>query len=189
MKMNGPSLVRNTRNSGESQQLIIASDDEYDSDKVVDIGLNRWWTHVGLPFTYHIGPFVPGYRTSFEFVPLVFLFRSNDDFVGGKLENDPLYQLEAHATRDFTSHFFGSVDLLYRHGALAKINGIEVGEKLDLLSVGFTMDYTVTDNVGLRVSYHSLVGGDSEIDGDMFRINVNFGWHALVENAKKLGEE
>ena len=41
MKMNGPSLVRNTRNSGESQQLIIASDDEYDSDQVVDIGLNR----------------------------------------------------------------------------------------------------------------------------------------------------
>ena len=40
----------------------------------------------------------------------------------------------------------------------------------------------------MRVGY-SLVGGDSEIDGDMFRINVNFGWHALVENAKKLGDE
>ena len=106
--------------------------------------------------------------------------------MGSKLENDPLYQLEAHATRDFTSHFFGSVALLYRHGALAKINRIEVGEKLDLLSVGFTLDYAVTDNVGLRVSYHSLVGGDTDFDGDMFRINVNFGWHALVENMKKL---
>ncbi len=27
MKMNGPSLVRNTRNSGESLQLVIASDE------------------------------------------------------------------------------------------------------------------------------------------------------------------
>ena len=162
---------------------------EHDSDKVVNIGSNRWWTRIGLPFTYHIGPFVPGYRTSVELVPSVFFFGSNDDFVGRKLDNDRLYQLEAHVTRDFTSHFFGSVDFLYRHGALAKIDGIEVGGKLDVLSAGFTLDYAVTDNVGMRVSYHSLVGGDSEIDGDMFRININFAWHALVENTKKLGGE
>jgi hypothetical protein len=160
---------------------------EYDSNKVVNLGLNRWWTRIGLPFTYHIGPFVPGYRTSVEITPSVFLFGSNDDFLGRTLGTDPLYQLEAHVTRDFTSHFFGSVDFLYRHGALAEIEGIEVAEDLDVLSVGFTLDYAVTDNVGLRVSYHSLVGGDSEIDGDMLRINVNFGWHALVENTKKLG--
>ncbi len=162
---------------------------EYDADKVVNIGLNRWWTRIALPFTYHIGPYVPGYRTSVEFVPSVILFGSNDDFVGRKLDNDRLYQLEAHLTRDFSSFanpFFGSIDFLYRHGALAKIDGIEVGEKIDLLSVGFTLDYAVTDNVGLRVSYHSLVGGDTEFEGDMFRIAVNFGWHALVENMKKL---
>ena len=58
-----------------------------------------------------------------------------------------------------------------------------------LLSAGFTLDYTVNDNVGLRVSYHSLVGGDSNLDGDMFRINVNFAWHPLIEKIKKLGGE
>jgi len=40
----------------------------------------------------------------------------------------------------------------------------------------------------LRVSYHSIVGG-SEIEGDMFRINLAFGWHSLIENIKKLGGE
>ena len=71
--------------------------------------------------------------------------------------------------------------------ALSEINGIKGGEKLDVLSAGFTLDYAVTDNVGLRVSYHSVVAGDSNIDADMFRIAVNFGWHALVENVRKLG--
>ena len=92
-------------------------------------------------------------------------------------------------TRDFAAHFFGSFDLLYRNGALAQIDAVEFGEALDILSAGFTLDYSVTDNVGLRVSYHSIVGGDADIDGDMFRINVNFAWHPLLENIKKLGGE
>ena len=160
---------------------------QYDSDRVVNMSLNRWWTRIAAPFTYHIGPFVPGYRTSVEFTPSVYLLGSNDDFVGRKLDNDPLYQLEAHVTRDFTSKFFGSVDFLYRQGMLSEIDSIEVGGKLSLLSAGFTLDYHVNDNVGLRVSYHALVGGGSDIEGDMFRLNVNFGWNAIVEKIGKLG--
>lgn len=159
----------------------------YDSEKVVNLGLNRWWTRIAAPFTYHIGPYVPGYRTSVEITPSVFLFGSNDDFLGRSFDNDPLYQIEGHVTRDFAAHFFGSFDLLYRNGALARIDTVELGEKLDILSAGFTLDYAVTDNVGLRVSYHSIVGGDSDIEGDMFRINLAFGWHPLLENIKKLG--
>ena len=160
---------------------------KYDSEKVVNLGLNRWWTRIAFPFTYHIGPFVPGYRTSIEFIPSVYLFGSNGDFMGRTLDNDPLYQLEAHVTRDFTRHFFGSVDFLYRHGMLSEIDDIEVPGKLSLLTAGFTLDYAVTDNVGLRVSYHTPVGGGSNIEGDMFRIGINFGWHSLVENYKKVG--
>jgi hypothetical protein len=159
---------------------------EYDPDKVVNLGLNRWWTRVALPFTYHLGPFVPGYRASVEIIPSVMLFGSNDDVLGHTLANDPLYQLEAHVTRDFTARFFSSVDVLYRHGALSEIDGSEVAGELDILSAGFTLDYHVNDNVGLRVSYHSIVGGDSNLDGDMFRFGVNFGWHGLVEKIKKL---
>ena len=33
---------------------------QYDSDRVVNMSLNRWWTRIAAPFTYHIGPFVPG---------------------------------------------------------------------------------------------------------------------------------
>ena len=159
---------------------------EYDPNKVVNLGLNRLWTRVALPFTYHIGPFVKGYRTSVEIVPSVLIFGSNDDFQGHKLDNDPLYQLEGHVTRDITSKAFGSIDFLYRIGALSKIDGNEIAEEFEFMSVGFTLDYAVNDNLGLRVSYHSLFGGDTDIDGDMFRLNINFGWHWLVENVMKL---
>lgn len=48
--------------------------------------------------------------------------------------------------------------------------------------------------MNLKLDHRSILGPaaavlNSEIDDDMFRINVNFGWHALVENTKKLGGE
>jgi hypothetical protein len=162
---------------------------KYNDSSFVNLGLNRWWGRVALPFTYHFGPYVPGYRTSVEIVPSAFLFAPNDNFVGSELKNDPLLQLEAHVTRDFTRMFFGSVDLLYRHGALSTIDGTEAEEKLDVLAVGFTLDFEATDNFGVRFSYQALVAGSSDIDGDMFRIMGYFGWNALVEKYKKLGGE
>jgi hypothetical protein len=159
---------------------------EYDENSFVNMGLNRWWGRVALPFTYHFGPYVPGYRTSLEIIPSAFLFGSNSDFVGTELENDALYQVEAHITRDLATHFFASVDLLYRHGARSTLGGTEATDELDALGAGFTLDWTLSDNAGVRFSYQSLVAGDSNIDGDMIRIMGYFAWNPLVENIGKL---
>jgi hypothetical protein len=51
------------------------------------------------------------------------------------------------------------------------------------------LDWTVSDNAGVRFSYQSLVAGGSNIDGDMIRIMGYFGWHALVEKIMKLEGE
>ena len=162
---------------------------EYDENSFVNLGLNRWWGRVALPFTYHFGPYVPGYRTSLEIIPSVFLFAPNDNFVGNELENDPLYQVEGHITRDLATHAFVSLDLLYRHGARSTLAGTEAPDQLDALGVGFTLDWTVSDNAGVRFSYQSLVAGSSDIDGDMIRVMGYFAWNALVENIGKLEGE
>ncbi len=33
---------------------------EYDKDKLVNMGLNRWYGRFALPFKYHFGVFSPG---------------------------------------------------------------------------------------------------------------------------------
>lgn len=160
---------------------------KYSESSAVNMGLNRWWGRVALPFTYYLGPYVPGYRSSVEVVPSVFLFAPNNNFVGSELKNDPLYQIEAHVTRDFTAHFFASVDFLYRHGARSTIDGTQAGESIDLVTAGFTLDWAVSENAGVRFSYQPIVAGGTDMDGDMVRMMSWFGWHALVENVKKLG--
>jgi hypothetical protein len=159
---------------------------EYDDNKLVNIGQNRWFGRFALPLKYHFGAFTPGYRKSFEITPSVWLFDDNDDFLGQKLENDPMWQLEGHLTNDFTPDFYGSLDALYRHGFQTELNGVKVGDKLDVGSVGFTLNYQLNDNCAIRAGYSSNVFGDSDLDTSMFRIQFVFGWHKAMENFKKL---
>ncbi len=63
MKMNGPSLVRNTRNSGESLQLVIASDEIIPSTpyrKSVDCNHGEHVLHFGGTYdSYLLVPTIP----------------------------------------------------------------------------------------------------------------------------------
>jgi hypothetical protein len=165
---------------------------EYDSDKMVNIGQNRWWGRLAFPVVFHFGSYAPLYRTSFEVTPSVSIFDKNDDFriigqnSGQDLENDPLYQLEAHLTRDFTRNFFGSLDFMWREGFDTELDGNDLGDELELMTLGFTMDFQITDNAGLRFSYHSNFIDDDDFDADMVRFQFYYGWSALVEDVKAL---
>ncbi|TDI92673.1 MAG: hypothetical protein E2O77_04440 [Caldithrix sp.] len=106
--------------------------------------------------------------------------------MGRTLENDPLWQVEAHLTHDFTSSFFGSLDLLYQNGFQSKIDGNEVAEKLEIGSLGFTLNYQITDNVIIRTSYSTNLFGDSNLESSFIRLQFAYRWDRSSENMKKL---
>jgi hypothetical protein len=94
---------------------------EYDSSQPLNIGQNRWYGRLGVPIVWQLGPWVPGRRTTLEFLPAVWFFGDNDDYVGQTLETDPVFELDAHLTRDFAERFWGSLDALwYVGGALTQ---------------------------------------------------------------------
>jgi len=162
---------------------------QYDDDKVVNLGLNRFYGRFAFPFKYHFRVFTAGYMSSIEVVPSIWLFSDNDDFLGQKLKNDPMLQVEAHWTHDFTRHFFGSIDLLYRNGFQSEIDGIQLGSDIEIGNLGFTLNFSVTDNVTIRTSFSSNVFGDSDIDTSMIRLQFVYAWDRAIENIKKLGAE
>jgi hypothetical protein len=84
---------------------------EYNSNQSLNIGQNRWYGRLGAPIVWQLGSWVPGRRTTLEFLPAVWLFGKNDNFVGQTLKTDPMYQLDAHITRDLTEHLWASGDL------------------------------------------------------------------------------
>jgi hypothetical protein len=163
---------------------------EYDNTRSLNLSQNRWYGRLGAPIIWQIGPWVPGRRTTLELLPAVWLFGTNDDFVGKTLKTDPLFQVDAHLTRDFTERIWGSLDGVWYTGAKATIDGVE-GEKLDNLGIGITLGYQINDNLGLTVGYKSTINdkapGDIQMDG--FMVSLVAGWHPLVEAARRLKGE
>ena len=163
---------------------------EYDSSQPLNIGQNRWYGRLGAPIVWQLGAWVPGRRTTLEFLPAVWLFGKNDNFVGQTLETDPLFQLDAHLTRDFTEHFWGSVDSTYMAGGKSSVSGVS-GDSLNNVGVGFTLGYQINDNISLTAGYMATVNDSEPTDLQMdgFRISFTYGWHKIVEGQKRLKSE
>jgi len=160
---------------------------EYNSDQPLNIGQNRWYGRVGFPVIWQLGDWVPGRRTTLEFLPAVWMFGDNTDYVGQTLKTDPLFQLDAHLTRDFTEHLWGALDASWYSGGRASINGVE-GKKLNNVGLGLTLGYTVNSNLNLTVGYKSTIGDSAPTDlrMDGFMVTLVYGWHPLIEGSKRL---
>jgi hypothetical protein len=163
---------------------------EYDSTRPLNIGQNRWYGRFGMPTILQIGPWVPGERTTLEFLPAVWLFGNNDDYVGQTMETDPLFQLDAHLTRDITEKLWASLDAAWYYGGKATINDVP-GEKLNNIGLGITLGYQINDNLNLTVGYKSTINDSSSDDlrMDCFMFSLVYGWHPLLEGSRRLKDE
>jgi hypothetical protein len=163
---------------------------EYDDDQPLNIGQNRWYGRLGFPIVWQVGDWVPGRRTTLEFLPAVWLFGSNDDFVDQTLETDPMFQLDAHLTRDFTEHLWGSLDGVWYNGGQPSLDGVD-GEDRNDFGFGFTFGYQINDNLNLTFSYRSTASDTApdDLQMDVFQVSLVSGWHPLVEGMKRLKSE
>jgi hypothetical protein len=160
---------------------------EYDDTRTLNLGQNRWYGRVGAPFVWQLGPWVPGRRTTVELLPAVWFFGTNDDYVGTTLETDPMFQMDAHVTRDLTERIWASLDSSWYTGGKATIDGVE-GESLNNLGIGITLGHQINDNLGLTVGYKSTVDdkapADLQLDG--FMVSLVASWHPIIEGTKRL---
>ena len=163
---------------------------EYNSDQPLNVGQNRWYGRVGFPVVWQLGDWVPGRRTTLEFLPAVWMFGDNTDYVGQTLKTDPLFQLDAHLTRDFTETLWGAIDASWYSGGRATVNGVP-GDKLNNIGVGLTLGYTVNSNLNLTFGYKSTIGDSapSDLRMDGFMVTLVYGWHPLIEGSKRLKGE
>jgi hypothetical protein len=163
---------------------------EYDSSQPLNIGQHRWYGRVGAPILWQLGPWVPGRRTTVEFLPVVWLFGTNDNYVGQTMTTDPIFQVDGHLTRDFTEHFWGALDGTWYYGGKATVNGVP-GTKLNNLGFGLTLGYQINDNLGLTFGYKSTVNDKApgDLRMDRFMVSLVVGWHPLIEGSRRLKHE
>ena len=161
---------------------------EYNNAQPLNIGQNRWYGRIGAPVVWQLGSWAPERRTTLEFLPAVWLFGANNDFVGKTMTTEALFQLEGHLTHNFAKGFWASLDAAWYSGGKATIDGV-AGEKLNNAGLSFTAGYQINDNAQLTVGYGSTLGDNapSDLRLSQFRVTLVYGWHAVVEGMKRLG--
>jgi hypothetical protein len=163
---------------------------QYSSSQPLNLGQNRWYGRLGVPIVWQLGPWAPGQRTTIEALPALWWFAANTNYMGGKtLTTDLLFQLDGHVTRDLTSSLWVSLDVLWYLGGTTTVDGI-TGDKLNNVGIGATAGYQITENLQLTASYMMLIssGSPNSLQMDKFTFSLLYGWHSLVEGARRLEE-
>ena len=148
----------------------------YDSSQSLNLGANRWALELGLPVTYFVGSsFLDKSLMSFEIQPKITIFGDNDNAPGsgGTLEQDPLYTIEAHVTRNFGQAFWGSLDALYTYGGETQTNGVSANNKQESLALGVTGNLNLSEAASIKATYGEVVSGNADgSDGRLFRLQL-----------------
>ena len=112
---------------------------QYDSDKAVNIGSNRWAFKPEIGVSKALGPLI------LELAPSITFYTDNDEFLGDKTrEQDPLYSVQAHAVYRFGNALWGALDGTYYGGGKTTIDGAENDDRQSNARLGLTLALSVT---------------------------------------------
>ena len=160
---------------------VTAPTGAYKNDQALNLGMNRWNMRVGLPFMVTIGDWVPGEITTLEILPSVWFYGDNDDYtgLGLNLEQDPMYTLEAHLTRDITTSLFVSLDYFVQRIGDSFVNGLQTGTTNTSDSLGVTVGYMFDAQTQFQLRYASTLSPNAEqgeLEAKMFQFDLNYFW-------------
>ena len=118
---------------------------QYDSDRLVNIGTNRWSfkPEIGVAKTW--GP------VTLELAPSATFYTDNDDFLGRRLQRDPLYAVQGHVVYHTRFGLWAAIDATYYGGGRKTLGGVE-GEPLQDVRVGGTLAIPIDRHNSLKLS-------------------------------------
>jgi hypothetical protein len=123
---------------------------QYDADKLVNIGTNRWSFKPELGISKAFGPAV------LELSSGVTFFTDNTDFFGGHTrEQDPIYSVQGHLIYNFPFGIWAALDATYYAGGRSTVDGEKNDDRQENGRVGLTVTLPVDrhNSVKLHASH------------------------------------
>ncbi len=157
---------------------------QYDQTRIANLGGNRWGIKVGTPM---IVPLSKNKKQMFlwEIVPTVTFFTKNSaPRVGDTKTQKPLFWLEQHLTRNFTSRFWGSIDVGYQYGGRTYIDDISDGSKINQFAAGGSLAYAPFKDIPVTFQGTYSRIWFNETAGYMIRFGANVSIPSKSDRAK-----
>ena len=144
---------------------------QYDKDKLVNLGNNRWFVKPDIGISKAWG------GLSLELSTGVYFFSKNDDFFGGHtLEQDPLCSSQAHVSYSFGRGIWAALSLNYDYGGRTAINGVQSDDLQQNSRVALTLALPVNRNNSIKLYGSTGLYNSAGTDFDMIGIVWQFRW-------------
>jgi hypothetical protein len=144
---------------------------QYDKNKMVNIGNNRWFVKPDIGISKAWGNF------SLECSSGVVLFSSNDDFFGGKtLDQDSVYSTQVHATYSFGRGIWVALSGTYDYGGRKVIDGVRDKDAEENSRVGATLALPVNRHNSIKLFSSTPIKTSTGSDYDLFGIFWQYRW-------------
>lgn len=144
---------------------------QYDQDKLVNLGNNRWWAKPDIGISKAWGAF------TLELSAGVTLFSDNDEYFGGKtLEQAPLLISQVHATYNLDHGLWVALSGTHDYGGRTTIDGIRSNERADNSRVGATLALPVNRNNSIKLYASSGVSSRTGSDFDLIGALWQYRW-------------
>jgi hypothetical protein len=164
-------LVQNPQTIVGASLLLQAPTGEYDADRLINIGTNRWGVKPAIGVIWPIRP-----SWLFEAELGVWLFGDNDDFLGMTREQDPILSTEVHLIKIITPRIWLSIDANYYAGGETTVSGENRDDLQRNSRAGATLFVPIKGGHGLRGSYSTGVTTKSGGDFEIFNISYFYAW-------------
>jgi hypothetical protein len=97
---------------------VVAPTGDYESDRVINVGANRWAARAELGYILPVTSVL-----LLEAKANAWVFDDNDNFLGVTRQQDPIYGVQLNLIRRFSPGFWLSVDGNYYRGGRSEIGG------------------------------------------------------------------
>jgi hypothetical protein len=146
---------------------FVAPTGQYEPDRLVNIGTNRWATRLQLGYIRPLSE-----RWLAELTLGTWFFQDNDKFLGETREQEPIAAFNVHLVRRLGPGFWTSLDLNYYAGGRTTISGAKSADFQRNSRVGFTVAYPFNSRHLLKASYSR--GAVTESGGDYDTLELSY---------------
>jgi len=141
---------------------------QYDNEKLVNLGNNRWFIKPDIGISKAWGPFTLELSTG------AYIFTDNNDYLGGKtLEQNPLSTTQVHATYNFGRGVWAALSWTYDYGGRTTIDGVRSDDSYSNSRLGATLAVPVNRNNSIKLfgstSLHTSAGTNFNLVGVLWQ--------------------
>ncbi|QFU76821.1 transporter [Halioglobus maricola] len=145
---------------------VVAPTGEYEDDKVLNVGANRWAAKAELGYIALLAP-----RWLLELHAGVWLFGDNDDFLGLTKEQNDIYSAQAHLVHRFSPGFWVSVDMTAYKGGRSTLDDVRLDDLQRDSKLGLTAVFPLARGHGLKASWATGSVNDSDESFNIYSIS------------------